>query len=276
MFLDYGIKDLIDILLVAYLLYQTYRLMKDSGSINIFIGILVFIGCWLIVSQVLEMRLLGSIFDKLVSVGVLALIILFQDEIRKFLVTLGSHKRLGSFFRFLTKTKQKKVEKADIMPIVMACMSMSKGKIGALIVIEKDMPLNEIIHTGEKIHADINQRLIESIFFKNSPLHDGAMVIEGHKIHSAGVLLPLTEDPKLSWKYGTRHRAALGMSEVSDAACLVVSEETGDVSICMDGMLKKYEDLTTLKADLESILGIKPAEVEAEKHKNIFDILRGK
>ena len=122
----------------------------------------------------------------------------------------------------------------------------------------------------------MSTELILTIFHPNTPLHDGAMVIEGHKIQSAGVLLPLTEDPKLSWKYGTRHRAALGMSEVCDAACLVVSEETGDVSICMDGMLKKYEDLTTLKTDLESILGIKPLEKEEEKHKNIFDKLMGK
>ena len=122
--------------------------MKDSGSINIFIGILVFIGIWLIVSQVLEMKLLGSIFDKLVSVGVLALIILFQDDIRRFLVTLGSHKQLGRFFRFLTGNKQEKTEKADIMPIVLACMSMSKGKVGALIVIEKSVPLNDIIQIG--------------------------------------------------------------------------------------------------------------------------------
>ena len=177
MFFDFSIKDLIDILLVAYMLYQTYRLMKDSGSITIFTGILIFIGCWLIVSQVLEMRLLGSIFDKLVSVGVLALIVHFQDEIRIFLVTLGSHKRMGSFFRFLIKDKQEKAEKSDIMPIVMACMSMSKGKTGALIVIEKNLPLNEIIRTGETINADVNQRLIENIFFKNSPLHDGAMII---------------------------------------------------------------------------------------------------
>ena len=129
---------------------------------------------------------------------------------------------------------------------------------------------------GTTIDAKISTELILTIFHPNTPLHDGAMVIEGNKIQSAGVLLPLTEDPKLSWKYGTRHRAALGMSEVSDAACLVVSEETGDVSICMDGMLKKYEDLTTLKADLESILGVKPVEKEEEKHKNIFDKLRGK
>ena len=136
MFLDFGIKDLIDILLVAYLLYQSYRLMKGSGTINIFIGILVFIGFWVIVSQVLEMRLLGSILDKLTSVGVLAIFILFQDEIRKFLVNLGSQKRLGNLFNYFTKHKKDTVEKTDIMPIVMACMSMSKGKTGALIVIE--------------------------------------------------------------------------------------------------------------------------------------------
>ena len=129
---------------------------------------------------------------------------------------------------------------------------------------------------GTSIDAKISTELILTIFHPNTPLHDGAMVIEGSKIQSAGVLLPLTEDPKLSWKYGTRHRAALGMSEVSDAACLVVSEETGDVSICMDGLLKKYDDLTTLKSDLESILGIKPTEKDEEKHINIFDKLMGK
>ena len=129
---------------------------------------------------------------------------------------------------------------------------------------------------GTKIDAIISTELILTIFHPNTPLHDGAMVIDGNKIHSAGVLLPLTEDPKLSWKYGTRHRAAIGLSEVTDSACLVVSEETGDISICMDGMLKKYEDLPTLKADLESILGIKPVEENQTKHKNLFDILRGK
>ena len=128
---------------------------------------------------------------------------------------------------------------------------------------------------GTKIDAIISTELILTIFHPNTPLHDGAMVIDGNKIHSAGVLLPLTEDPKLSWKYGTRHRAAIGMSEVTDAACLVVSEETGEVSISMDGMLKKYEDLSTLKSDLESILGIKQVDDTVSKHLNIFDILRG-
>ena len=240
MFIDFSIKDLIDILLVAYLLYQTYRLMKDSGSINIFTGILVFIGIWLIVSQVLEMKLLGSIFDKLVSVGVLALIILFQDELRRFLVTLGSHKRLGSFFRFLTGNKQEKTEKADIMPIVLACMSMSKGKVGALIVIEKSMPLNDIIRTGEIINANVNQRLIENIFFKNSPLHDGAMIIR----------LPVSHDLNIPKELGLRHRAAMGVSQETDALAIIVSEETGGISVAYKGQFH----LRLTAEELERIL----------------------
>ena len=145
-----------------------------------------------------------------------------------------------------------------------------------MIVFHKGINTGLYSDVGTKLDARISTELILTIFHPNTPLHDGAMIIDNNKIHSAGVLLPLTEDPKLSWKYGTRHRAAIGMSEVSDAACLVVSEETGDVSICMDGMLKKYDDLMTLKTDLESILGLKPAEEKDNKHKNIFDILRGK
>ena len=250
MFIEFSIKDLIDILLVAYLLYQTYRLMKDSGSINIFVGILVFIGCWLIVSQVLEMRLLGSIFDKLVSVGVIALIVLFQDDIRKFLVTVGSHKRWENLLRFLRNTKQEKVEKADIMPIVMACMNMSKGKVGALIVIEKNLPLNEIIRSGETINADVNQRLIENIFFKNSPLHDGAMIIRHKQIIAAGCILPVSHDLNIPKELGLRHRAAMGVSQETDALAIIVSEETGGISVAHKGQF--YLRLTA--EELERIL----------------------
>ena len=133
---------------------------------------------------------------------------------------------------------------------------------------QKDLS-NTYYDVGTKLNADLSTELLLTIFHPNTPLHDGAVVINGPKIISAGVLLPLTEDPKLSWKYGTRHRAAIGMSETSDAACLVVSEETGDVSITLDGTLKKYEDLTTLKADLEQILGYKPQSASIEK-KTIF------
>ena len=249
-FVKFGIKDLIDILLVAYLLYQLYRLMKDSGSINIFIGILVFIGCWVIVSQVLEMRLLGSIFDKLVSVGVLALIVLFQDDVRKFLVTVGSHRRWENFLRFLRKNRQEKVEKTDIMPIVMACMSMSKTKTGALIVIEKNLPLNEIIRSGETINADVNQRLIENIFFKNSPLHDGAMIIRHKQIVAAGCILPVSHDLNIPKELGLRHRAAMGVSQETDALAIIVSEETGGISVAHKGQFH----LRLTAEELERIL----------------------
>ena len=249
-FLNFGVKDIVDILLVAYLLYQLYRLMKDSGSINIFIGILVFIISWLIVSQVLDMRLLGSIFDKLVSVGVLALIVLFQDEIRKFLVTVGAHKRWRHVLRFLRKDQQEKVERGDIMPIVMACMSMSKTKTGALIVIEKSLPLNEIIRSGDTINADVNQRLIENIFFKNSPLHDGAMVIRHKQIIAAGCILPVSHDLNIPKELGLRHRAAMGVSQETDALAIIVSEETGGISVAHKGQFH----LRLTAEELERIL----------------------
>lgn len=242
MFFDFSIKDFIDIILVAYLLYQSYRLMKGSGSINIFVGVLVFIGIWVIVSQVLEMKLLGSIFDKLVSMGTLALIILFQDDIRRFLVTLGTQKRFSSVFRFFSGSKKNEVVKDDIMPIVLACHSMSKTKTGALIVLERGVSLNEIVTTGDTIDASLNQRLIENIFFKNSPLHDGALIIRNQRIVSAGCILPVSHDQTISKALGLRHRAALGVSQETDALAIIVSEETGNISVAYKG--KFYLRLT--------------------------------
>ena len=230
-----SLKDILDILLVAFLLYKTYKLMKSSGSINIFIGILVFIVIWVIVSQVLQMRLLGSIFDKLVSVGVIALIVLFQDEIRHFLLTLGSRHRSSSFFRFLKGNKKDTTDKEDIMPIVMACLNMSKGKVGALIVIERSLPLDEVVRTGDIIDANINQRLIENIFFKNSPLHDGAMIISKKRIKAAGCILPVSHSMDIPKELGLRHRAAKGISQETDALAIIVSEETGGISIAYKG-----------------------------------------
>lgn len=235
MFISFGVKDFIDILLVAFMLYYTYKLMKASGSINVFVGILVFVLIWLVVSQILEMRLLGSILDKLVSVGVLALIVLFQDEIRRFLLTLGSHKRASALVRFLTGNKKESIDKGDIMPIVMACLSMSKQKVGALIVIEKNIPLDDIVRTGEVIDANINQRLIENIFFKNSPLHDGAMVISHKRIKAVGCILPVSHSLDIPKELGLRHRAALGVSQETDAYTVIVSEETGGISVAHRG-----------------------------------------
>ena len=235
MFFEFGIKDFIDILLVAFLLYYTYKLMKASGSINVFTGVLVFVMIWLVVSQVLEMKLLGTILDKLVNVGVLALIILFQEEIRRFLLTLGSHRHVRALIRFFTGHKKQETGHEDIMPIVMACLSMGKQKVGALIVMERNMPLDDVVRTGEVIDANINQRLIENIFFKNSPLHDGAMVISKQRIKAAGCILPVSHNLDIPKELGLRHRAAMGISQVSDARAIIVSEETGSISVAYKG-----------------------------------------
>lgn len=236
MFFDFGIKDFIDILSVALLLYYIYKLMKESGSINIFAGILIFILIWLVVSYVLEMRLLGTIMDTLVNVGVIALIVLFQDDIRRFLLKLGTHRRINVLIRFLTRNKREKNDgRDDIMPIVMACISMEKQKTGALIVIEHNLPLDETIRTGEIIDADINQRLIENIFFKNSPLHDGAMIIRKNRIKAAGCILPVSHDLSIPKELGLRHRAAMGIAQESDAHAIIVSEETGNISVAYRG-----------------------------------------
>src|SRR5574344_2933017 len=224
--------------------------MKASGSINIFTGILVFILIWLVVSQVLEMRLLGSIFDKLVSVGVIALIVLFQEEIRRFLLTLGSHQHASALVRFLTGAKKEELKHNDILPIVMACLNMGRQKVGALIVIEHNMPLDDIVRTGDVINADINQRLIENIFFKNSPLHDGAMVISKNRIKAAGCILPVSHNLDIPKELGLRHRAAMGISQVSDAPAIIVSEETGGISVAYKGQFY----LRLNDEELESLL----------------------
>jgi len=240
MLFEFGIKDIIDIVLVALMLYYIYRLMKESRSLNVFIGIMIFVVLWLLVSQVLEMRLLGSIMDKLVSVGVIALIILFQEDIRKFLYNLGAHERMRALTRFLGRGKKDNSEelKQVIMPIVMACMNMSKRKVGALIVIERNMPLDDVVATGERIDANISQQLIENIFFKNSPLHDGAMIVSNKRIEAAGCILPVSHNLDIPKEMGLRHRAALGISQESDCVAIVVSEETGGITVAFKSELQ--------------------------------------
>lgn len=248
---EFGIKDFVDIFCVALMLYYIYRLMKESRSLNVFIGIMVFIVVWLFVSQILEMRLLGSIMDKLVSVGVIAIIILFQEEIRKFLYNLGAHRRVNGIIRlFVSGDNKDKVDMESIMPVVMACMNMGKARIGALIVIERISSLDDIVETGDIIDANINQRLIENIFFKNSPLHDGAMVISKKRIRAAGCILPVSHSIDIPKELGLRHRAAMGISQDSDAIAIVVSEETGRISVAIKGQFH----LRLSAEQLESIL----------------------
>ena len=254
MLLEFGIKDIIDIVLVALMLYYIYRLMRESRSLNVFIGIMVFVVIWLFVSQVLEMRLLGTIFDKLVSVGILAIIIIFQEDIRKFLSNIGGHQRMRTLKRLFTSSKQKdkdsKEVKQMIMPLVMASINMSRQKVGALMVLERSASLDDIVATGDMIDANINQRLLENIFFKNSPLHDGAVVIADKRIKAAGCILPVSHDLSIPKELGLRHRAAMGISQESDALAIVVSEETGSISVAIKGRFR----LRLSAEELESIL----------------------
>ncbi len=254
MFLDFSIKDFIDIFLVALLLYYFYRVMKESRTINVFVGILIFVVVWIFVSQILKMKMLGSILDKLVSVGVIALIVLFQEEIRKFLFNLGAHQHLSRVLSFFTGSKQTD-ERANILPIVMACVNMSRQKTGALIVVERSIPLNDIIATGDIINAEVCQRLIENLFFKNSPLHDGAVVVKRDTIRAAGCILPVAHDSNIPKHFGLRHRAALGITQESDALAIVVSEETGNITAAIGGQFRhklNAEQLEALLTDRET------------------------
>ncbi len=251
MFLSFGIKDAIDIILVATILYYVYRIMRDSRSIYVFNGIVCFILLWLVVSQVLDMKLLGNIMSQLINVGVIGLIVLFQEEIRKFLYNLGANQRTRRFLqRFGIVHDMITDDKQTVMPIVMACTNMSRKKVGALIVMERNILLDDIVDTGDVIDAVINQRLIENIFFKNSPLHDGAMVISKKRIKAAGCILPVSHDLDIPKEFGLRHRAAMGISQQSDAVAIAVSEETGRITVAKDGEFK----VRVSAEELESIL----------------------
>lgn len=251
--IEVGIKDIIDIVLVALLLFYIYKLMRESSSANIFGGVLIFVLVWIFVSKVFEMRLLGGIFDTLINVGSLALIILFQEEIRHFFSSIGTQ-RASRVFHWLHRHREGNIHREDIMPIVMACMSMGKQKIGALIVVERDMNLNDISKTGEIIDATISQRLIENIFFKNSPLHDGAMVVSKKRIKAAGCILPVSHDNAIPKSLGLRHRAALGISQKCDCMAIIVSEETGGISIAQNGQFALKLSAEQLESRLTALM----------------------
>ena len=232
------------------MLYYMYRLMKDSGSLNVFVGILVFIFSWLFVSKMLQMRLLGSILDQLMSVGTLALVVIFQEEIRNFFRTLGSHRHFGFLSKFFSRDK-KDSNATEVMPVVLACNGMAQQKVGALIVVQRNMSLDDIVKTGETINANISQRLVEAVFFKNAPLHDGAMIIQNGRITAAQCILPVSHNMNISKKLGLRHRSAIGVTEIYDAIAIVVSEETGTISAAIGGKLiqnldaRKLEEILT-------------------------------
>ncbi len=251
----FGIKDIFDIVIVAVMLFYLYRIMKESGTINIFYGVMAFIVVWVIASEILEMRLIGTILDKFMSIGLLILVILFQDQIKRFLVELGSQRR----WKFLTdlfhhkRASTEETSRDQIMPVVYACRNMAKSKTGALIVIEQNVPLENYELTGDRIDASVNSRLIENIFFKNSPLHDGALIIAHGRLQAAGCILPVSHDTNISRSLGLRHRSALGISQATDALAIVVSEETGKISIAHRGHLATNLSSTELERRLSQL-----------------------
>ena len=258
------------VILAGTLLFLYKKFIKNTSSDKFVKGLLFLIGVW-IFSEILikiNITIIGMFLKAVVTLVSLSLIVIFQPELRRFLGFLGQVDFVSKIFSSNSaKNNNKKID--VVKELIESVKFLSKSHTGALIVFQSDLS-NTYYDVGTRLNADLSTELLLTIFHVNTPLHDGAVVINGDKIISAGVLLPLTEDPKLSWKYGTRHRAAIGMTEVSDSACLVVSEETGDVSVALGGNLKKYEDLVTLKADLESILGLK--EPEKDDKKTIFKI----
>ncbi len=257
----FGWKNVFEVLIIVSILILVYKkFIKNTQSEKFVKGAFALVFLW-ILSEILiaiDLQILGAFLRSVVLFVSLSLIVIFQPELRKLLGYLG---QIDFIKRLLSNNKTYSAGKSIdvIKEVTEAVKYLSKTHTGALIVFQKDLS-NTFKDVGTILNANVSTELILTIFHVNTPLHDGAIVINGDKIISAGVLLPLTEDPKLSWKYGTRHRAAIGMTESSDAACLVVSEETGDVSITMDGSLKKYDDIPTLKTDLENILGLKNSE----------------
>ena len=234
---SFGFKDLIDILLVAGILYESYRLLRRTGASNLFWGILAFLLVWFLVSFVFQLDLTGALFDRIISVGAIALIVIFQEEIRMFFYRIGS--RFSSWKLFNRSGIDDAASRQQILEITQACRHMANTKTGALIVLAGEGNLKEIVDTGEKLDAQVSARLIENIFFKNTPLHDGALVIRNGRMLAAACILPVSKDQTIPQHYGLRHRAALGLTEKSDTTCIVVSEETGHISITREGTIRE-------------------------------------
>ncbi len=261
----------LEILLIVTIVLIFYKkFIEHTQSEKLVRGLLFLFFAWIFseILTMLNLTILGMFLKSLVALISLSLIVIFQPELRRFLGYLGQPGFISkTFFGFNPHNTSNNNDIDVIKELIESVKYFTKTRTGALIVLQNELSPCTYSDVGTKLNADVSAELILTIFHPNTPLHDGAMVIKDTKILSAGVLLPLTENPKLSWKYGTRHRAAIGLTEISDCACLVVSEETGDVSISMDGTLKKYDDLVTLKTDLEKILNI---NTETDEKKNSF------
>ncbi|MBR0307836.1 MAG: diadenylate cyclase CdaA [Mogibacterium sp.] len=261
--LSIKITDVLDMAIVAFLLYKLLEFIKDTRAQQLFRGILLIIGAF-VASEVLSLELLNWLLTGLVTVGIIAVVILFQPEIRRALEQIG---RRGSFmgqFRDLGKEELY----ATVHKIVDAVDDFSATRTGALIAIERETMLNDIIETGVIVDAEISVRLLGNLFYEGSPLHDGAVIIRGIRIHAASCVLPLTDRASIGKNLGTRHRAGVGLSEVCDAFVIIVSEETGAISVAQNGTLRRFLDLKTLEKMLLDIY------IPAGDNKNLFSKIK--
>lgn len=248
---SFQIIDFIDIALVAVLFYYLYKLLKGTNALNILIGfILIYITSKVV--KFLDMKLLTEILDKFISVGAIALIVIFQSEIRRFLILLGSNGFLDKWKKIIF-WKNDKVAKnnLDSSAIVLACNHLSQSYTGALIVICKTNPLEQIIQTGDVFSSEINSQLLETIFFKNTPLHDGAVIINENKIQAARCILPVSKNNNIPASMGLRHRSAIGITEQTDAISVIVSEQTGKISVVKQGVVKHAISIDELQTYLD-------------------------
>lgn len=256
-FLDLSFVDVFDILLVALLLFSLYKLVRGTVAINIFIGIVIIYVIWKLTAA-LKMDMLSSILGNFISVGFFALIVVFQQEIRKFLLLIGStnftnRKRVVRFFDFLKQTQSR--GSLQLKTLVAECMQMAKSKTGALIVLEQNNNLDFLIMSDNEVQLSLAPQMLETLFFKNGPMHDGAIILRQNNIIATRVVLPVSQE-KLPKKYGLRHRAGLGLSEKTDALVLVISEQRGSISYIKDGNLQDIESAEELSAQLRADLNL--------------------
>ena len=241
--------DIIDILIVAYIIYRVMKLLKDTSAERLIKGIIILVGIMLLASM-LHLTMISWLLQQALNVGLFAIVVVFQPELRRLLEQIGK----GNFSRLIVPADAPDEVESMITATVSACADMSRTKTGALIVFERRERLGEIISTGTMVDAAPSAELIKNIFFKNSPLHDGAMIVRAGRVCAAGCVLPLSGNQSLSRDLGTRHRAAVGMSESADSVLVVVSEETGSISVAIGGMLKRHLSPDMLRKLLENEL----------------------
>ena len=256
-FLEITFIDVLDILLVAVLLFYLYRLVKGTVAINIFVGIVIIYLIYKL-TDALHMDVLSNILGNFISVGFFALIVVFQQEIRKFLLLIGStnfatRRNVVRYFNFLNQ-RQVALSTLRVSPLLRACQIMAEDRTGAIIVLERSNSLDFLKNTGEASKIELTQNILASIFFKNGPLHDGAIIVKNNTITATRVILPVSETTDIPSRYGLRHRAALGVSEKTDAVVLVISEQTGSISYIKDGAFVSFTDLEELKSIIQSDL----------------------